>query len=66
MDSSWSSGQYEQARSHSNIAKVLNIIGIVVGSLVWVGVAIGVIYSIVVAAIAANAAVSSFNNFEFN
>ena len=49
VDSSWSSGQYEQARSHANIAKILNIIGIVVGSTCWVGVAVLIIYQIVIA-----------------
>lgn len=54
VDSAWSSGNYEQARSHSNIAKVLNIIGIVIGSLSWIGVGIAVIYSIAVTASAVN------------
>ena len=48
VDSAWSSGNHEQARSHSNIAKIINIIGIVIGSLCWIGVAAGVIYSIVI------------------
>ena len=62
VDSSWSGGRYDEARSHANIAKILNIIGIVVGSLCWVGVAIGVIYRIVIAIILAVGASSVVSN----
>ena len=67
VDSAWSSGNYQQARSHSSIAKILNIIGIVVGSLSWIGVGIYIIYAIVTAAITASAAAAtSFNTFNRN
>ena len=59
VDSAWSSGNYEQARSHSSVAKVLNIIGIIIGSISWISVGIIVIYGIATSAAAANAAVNT-------
>ena len=35
VDSAWSSGNYEEARRQSNIAKILNFIGIGIGIGVW-------------------------------
>lgn len=46
VESSWSAGQHEDARSHSRVAKMLNIIGIAVGIALWISVAIGVVYYI--------------------
>ena len=51
VDSAWNSGRYEEARHNANIAKILNIIGFAFGIAGWVGVAIGVIYRIVVTVI---------------
>ena len=36
VDFSWSSRNYEEAQRNANIAKILNIIGFVVGILAWV------------------------------
>ena len=51
VDSAWNSGRYEEARRNANIAKILNIIGFAFGIAGWVGVAIGVIYRIVITVI---------------
>lgn len=47
VDSAWTSGRYEEARRHSNNARILNYIGIGVGIGVWVIVGIGVVIRIV-------------------
>ena len=36
VDSSWAAGNYEDARSKANMAKILNIIGFIIGSVSWV------------------------------
>ena len=53
VDSFWSSGQYQQARDYSNTAKILNIVGIVVGSICWLSLGGIIIYSIVAASYSA-------------
>ena len=45
VDSSWAAGNYEDARSKANMAKILNIIGFIVGSVSWVIVLIIIIAS---------------------
>ena len=35
VDSAWSSGNYEAAQRNANIAKILNIVGFSVGTVVW-------------------------------
>ena len=55
VDSAWTSGNYEEARRNSNIAKILNYIGIGIGIGTWVVVGIYIIIQIVVSvAIAAS------------
>ena len=63
MESSWSSGQYEAAHSHSNVAKTLNIIGIVVGMVLWLAVLIGIIYYIATIAAFSSRNTGSFRQF---
>ena len=46
VDSAWTSGHYEEARRSSNIAKVLNYIGIGIGVGGWVVVGIIIILRI--------------------
>ena len=36
VDSAWSAGNYEEAEQKANIAKILNIVGFVIGSLAWI------------------------------
>ena len=50
VDSAWSSGNYEEARRQSNIAKVLNFIGIGIGIGVWAVVGIYVVAQIAISA----------------
>lgn len=50
VDSAWSSGNYEEARRQSNVAKVLNYIGIGIGIAGWVIVGIIVVLRIALAA----------------
>ena len=48
VDSAWSSGDYEAARRNANIAKILNIVGFSVGTVVWVIAVTIIIISIAV------------------
>ena len=50
VNSSWAAGRFNEARSQANIAKTLNIVGIVVGIIFWFFVAIGIISRIATAA----------------
>lgn len=36
VDSAWTAGNYEEARRHSNVAKVLDFVGIGIGIGVWI------------------------------
>ena len=58
VDSAWAAGNYEDAKSKSKIAKILNIIGFIVGLLTWLAVMVFVIASVVVSAAGAQAAVN--------
>ena len=45
VDSAWSSGNYEEAQRNANIAKILNFIGYVIGTLSWVaGIIIAILH----------------------
>ena len=70
VDSNWSSGNYEEAQRNANIAKVLNIVGFVVGILAWIVSAVIVVVYVVLfaaAAAAANTTVrTSTTRFNFN
>lgn len=55
VDSAWSAGNYESARSSANTAKILNIVGFVIGGIIWVVTGIIVIASAAVSASAASA-----------
>ena len=61
VDSAWAAGNYEDAKSKSNIAKILNIIGFIVGSLAWVIFVVIIIASVATSASAA-ARLSNINN----
>lgn len=50
VDSAWSAGNYDEARRHSNVAKILNFIGIGIGIGVWVVFGIYVLAQIIVVA----------------
>ena len=50
VDSAWAAGNELEAQRSSNIAKILNFIGIGVGIGAWIVVGIAVIANIVVAA----------------
>ena len=63
VDSAWAAGNYEDAKSKSNIAKILNIIGFIVGSLVWIIAVIIIIASAVTSAAAINAANARLQQF---
>ena len=52
MDSAWSSGDYQSARNNSNVAKVLNFVGIGIGIAAWVMTGIITVIVIVLAAAA--------------
>lgn len=43
MDSAWAAGNHDEAQRNSNIAKVLNIVGFVVGGIAWVVVLVVII-----------------------
>ena len=58
VDSAWAAGNYEDAKSKSNIAKVLNIVGFVVGSLSWVTAIVIVIAVAATSAIRVQAALN--------
>lgn len=65
MDSAWAAGNHDEARRNSDIAKVLNIIGFVVGGIVWAIIIVGVITVVAVVgttAASAAAAISGFNS----
>lgn len=50
VDSAWAAGNHIEAQRSSNIAKVLNFVGIGVGIGAWIVVGIAVIANIAVAA----------------
>ena len=56
VDSAWSAGNYESARSSAKTAKILNIVGFVIGGITCAGVVVGII--VIVTATAASAAVA--------
>ena len=58
VDSAWAAGNELEAQRSSNIAKILNFIGIGVGIGAWIIVGIAVIANIAVAASVS----SSYNN----
>ena len=62
VDSSWAAGNYEDARSKSNMAKILNIIGFIVGSVSWVIALIIIIASAVTTAARVAAVQSSYSS----
>ena len=47
VDSAWESRNYDEARRNSKIAKIFNIIGIAIGSVIWSFIAIYVLVQIV-------------------
>ena len=52
VDSAWSSGNYEEAQRNANIAKILNIIGFVIGILAWIAAIVIIIVEVAVGAAA--------------
>jgi len=54
VDSEYSSGHYEEAKSASNTARTLNIVGITIGSILYAMLLIFVIYIVIVAAVSAS------------
>ena len=54
VDSAWSSGNYEEAQRNANIAKILNIIGFVIGILTWIAAIVVVVVEVAVGAAAAS------------
>ena len=61
VDSAWSAGNYVEAQRNSDIAKILNIIGIVIGSLAWLSF---VILTVVVNVTNVNTISGSTNRFQ--
>ena len=59
VDSAWAAGNELEAQRSSNIAKILNFIGIGVGIGAWIVVGIAVIANVAVAVSAAN----SYNSY---
>ena len=54
VDSAWSSGNYEEAQRNANIAKILNIIGFVIGILAWIAAIVIIIVEVAVGATVAS------------
>ena len=47
VDSAWALGNYEKAKRNANISKIFNIIGFIIGALLWLIAIISIIVSIV-------------------
>ena len=47
VDSAWALGNYEKAKRNANISKIFNIIGFIIGALLWLTAIISIIVSIV-------------------
>ena len=54
MDSEYNEGHYEGARSASNTARTLNIVGITIGSILYAMLIIFVIYIVIATAVTAS------------
>ena len=63
VDSAWSSGNYEEAQRNANIAKILNIIGFVVGILAWVAAIVIIVVQVAVVGSAAATVRTSTTTF---
>lgn len=48
VDSAWSSQRYNEARQNSNTAKILNIVGLVIGIIAWAITGVIVVINLIV------------------
>ena len=62
VDSNWSSGNYAEAQRNANVAKILNIVGFVVGIFAWVVVIVIVIADVAVGASRTSTSTSTSGN----